>query len=97
MKNVIASLNSFFVGEKKATKPVITKIHPNPSRGPLTIEVEGNVTQLKILSAKDQVLGSFAISDGEMHLNLSSSPRGAYYLVAYYGILESDAVQFILE
>ena len=85
--------------EKKADLvPVIKNVSPNPSKGPITIEVQGHASQLKILNMSGQSLGSFAVAGGgEIHFDLSSMPRGKYLAVAFYGGTESNAVQFTLQ
>src|SRR5690349_21309061 len=46
--------------EKKADLvPVITRIYPNPSQGPITIEIHGHASTLKILNMSGHQLGSF--------------------------------------
>jgi len=78
--------------------PVIKNIFPNPSHGPITIQIEGKASQLKVLNMNGQSLGSFAIiGSGEVHFDLSSSPRGKYMVVVYYGARESNAVQLTLQ
>lgn len=84
--------------EKKSDMvPVIKKVFPNPSSGPLTIQIEGKASQLKVFNMNGQLLGAFAVIGGETHLNFSSSPRGTYIIIAYYGVTQSNAVQFMLE
>lgn len=85
--------------EKKADLiPVIKKVFPNPSHGPVTILIEGKASQLKVLNMSGQALGSFAIiGSGEVQFDLTSSPRGNYMVVAYYGATKSNAVQFTLQ
>jgi hypothetical protein len=78
--------------------PVIKGVFPNPSHGPITIQIEGKASQLKVLNMSGQSLGSFAIiGSGEVQFDLSSSPRGNYMVVAYYGATQSNAVQFTLQ
>src|SRR5258705_3176718 len=49
--------------EKKADLiPVIKKIYPSPSHGPITIEIQGKTSQLKILNMSGHQIGSFAIT-----------------------------------
>ena len=84
--------------EKKSDMiPVIKKVYPNPSHGPVTIEIEGKASQLKVLNMNGQSLGAFAVIGGDTHFDLSSMPRGNYMVVAYYGATQSNAVQFTLQ
>jgi len=85
--------------EKKADLvPVIRKVYPNPSHGPITIEIQGHASQLKILNMSGQPLGSFAVAgSGDIHFDLSSMARGKYLAVAFYGGTESNSVQFTLQ
>ncbi len=83
--------------KKEHLIPIIKKISPNPSHGPVSIQIEGRATLLKIFNMNDQPLGSFAIIGGEVQFDLSSSPRGNYILVAYYGATRSNAMQLTLE
>lgn len=84
--------------DKKSDRiPVITKVYPNPSTGPITIEVEGSASQLKVFNLNGGQLGAFAISGGEIHFDLSKAPRGNYIVIAYYGASQSNAVQFVLQ
>ena len=84
--------------DKKADRiPVITKLYPNPSTGPITIEVQGSASQLKVFNMNGSQVGAFAISGGEIHFDLSKAPRGNYMVIAYYGASQSNAVQFMLQ
>jgi hypothetical protein len=85
--------------EKKADLvPIIKSISPNPSKGPITIEIQGHASQLKILNMSGQSLGAFAvIGAGEVHFDFSSMPRGKYLVVVYYGATESNAMPFTLQ
>jgi hypothetical protein len=76
---------------------VIKNVFPNPSHGPVTIQIEEKASQLKILNMNGQPLGTFAVIGGNTHFDLSSSPRGDYIVVAYYGATKSNAAQFTLE
>jgi len=76
---------------------VIKKIFPNPSHGPVTIEIQGKASQLKILNMSGQPLGAFAVTGGNLQFDLSSMPRGKYIAVAFYGATESNSVQFTLQ
>jgi hypothetical protein len=78
---------------------VIKKVFPNPSHGPIVIQIEGKASQLKIFNGngKGNPLGAFAITGGEMHFDFSSMPRGTYTVIAYYGATVSNAVQFTLQ
>ncbi|MFI5129661.1 MAG: T9SS type A sorting domain-containing protein [Chitinophagales bacterium] len=83
--------------EEKNVDLVIKNVSPNPSHGPITIEIQGKASQLKILNLAGQTLGAFAVTGGNMQFDLSSMPRGKYIVVAFYGGAESNAVQFTLE
>jgi hypothetical protein len=84
--------------EKKGDSiPVIKNIFPNPSHGPVTIQLEGDVSQLQVLNSKGQVLKAFAITGNEIHFDLSSWPRANYIVVAHYGANQSNAFQFTLQ
>jgi ABC-type nickel/cobalt efflux system permease component RcnA len=84
--------------EKKSDlTPVIKQVVPNPSHGPVTIQIQGKASQLKVFNMNGQQLGAFAVTGGDSHLNLTSSPRGDYTVIAYYGATESNAVQFTLQ
>jgi hypothetical protein len=84
--------------EKKSDRiPVIKNVFPNPSSGPLTIQIEGKASQLKVFNMNGQPLGAFAVIGGDTHFNLSSMPRGSYTVIAYYGATQSNAVQFTLQ
>ena len=84
--------------EKKSDRvPVIKNVFPNPSPGPVTIQIEGKASQLKVFNMNGQPLGAFAVIGGDTHFNLSSMPRGSYTVIAYYGATQSNAVQFTLQ
>ena len=84
--------------EKKSDRvPVIKNVFPNPSPGPVTIQIEGKATQLKLLNMNGQPLGAFAVVGGDAHFDLSSMPRGNYKVIVYYGATPSNAVQFTLK
>jgi hypothetical protein len=96
MKNILSFFNN--TKEKKVNLiPVIKKIFPNPSHGPVTIELEGDVSQLRVLNTNLEVLKAFAITGSEIHFDLSSWPRGNYIFVAHYGANQSDPVQLTLQ
>jgi hypothetical protein len=82
--------------EEKKVDLVIKNVFPNPSHGPITIEIQGKASQLKILNMGGQPLGAFAVTGGNMQFDLSNMPRGKYIVVAFYGGTESNAVQFTL-
>ena len=82
--------------KKKDPPPVIKMVYPNPSRGPLTVVIEGKVTQLKIFNMNGQPVGSFSVAGSQVQFDFSSSPRGNYMVIAYYGALQSNAIQFTL-
>ncbi len=83
--------------EKKADLiPVIKNVSPNPSQGPITIEIQGKASQLKILNMSGQQLGAFAVTGGKLQFDFSGMPRGIYIVVAFYGATESNAVHFTL-
>lgn len=82
--------------QKSNIIPVIKKVFPNPSNGPLTIHIEGQATQLKFFNMNGQPIGSFAVTNNEIKFDFSASPRGSYIVVAYYGAAQSNAVQFTL-
>lgn len=77
--------------------PVIKRVIPNPSRGPVTIEIQGKASQLKVFNLNKQPLGAFAITGGDIQFDLSKMPRGQYIVIAYYGATQSNAVQFTLQ
>ena len=77
--------------------PVIKRVVPNPSHGPVTIEIQGKASQLKVFNLNRQPLGAFAITGGDLHFDLSKMPRGHYIVIAYYGATQSNAVQFTLQ
>ena len=77
--------------------PVIKRVVPNPSNGPVTIEIQGKASILKVFNQNKQPLGAFAITGGDLHFDLSSMPRGSYIVIAYYGATQSNAVQLILQ
>jgi Ca-activated chloride channel family protein len=83
--------------QKKDTAPVIKGVFPNPSSGPVTIQIEGKATQVQFLNIKGQVVGTYSVTGGQVQFDFSSSPRGNYIVVAFYGASRSQAVQFILE
>jgi hypothetical protein len=96
MKNILSFFNN--TKEKKGYLiPVIKKIFPNPSHGPITIELEGDVSQLRVLNADAQVIKAFAITGSEIHFDLSSWSRGNYIFVAHYGANQSHPVQLTLQ
>jgi len=84
--------------EKKSDfVPVIKRVIPNPSHGPVTIEIQGKASQLKVFNLNKQPLGAFAITGGDIQFDLSKMPRGQYIVIAYYGATQSNAVQFTLQ
>jgi ABC-type nickel/cobalt efflux system permease component RcnA len=84
--------------EKKSDRvPVIKNIFPNPSHGPVTIQIEGKASQLKVFDMDGQQMGAFAVTGGDVHFDLSTSSRDTYTVIAYYGATPSNAVQFTLE
>lgn len=83
--------------KKEDLVPVIKSVYPSPSHGPITIEIHGKASQVKILNMGGQPLGAFAVTGGDIHFDLSKMPRGKYFVVAFYGATESNAVQFTLE
>jgi len=82
---------------KKDFVPVIKRVIPNPSRGPVTIEIQGKASQLKVFNVNKQPMGAFAITGGDIQFDLSKMPRGNYIVIAYYGATQSNAVQFTLQ
>jgi hypothetical protein len=102
---IIVLVAAFFVyrffkstAEKKSDFiPFIKGIYPNPSHGPITIEIRGKASQLKVFDTEGQQLGAFAVIGGDVQFDLSSSPRGNYIIIAYYGATQSNAVQFTLQ
>ena len=76
--------------------PTIKKIFPNPSGGPLTIQIDGIATQLKISNMEGEVIIAFAIAGNEIHFDFSSWSRGTYTVVAHYGGIQSNAIQLTL-
>ena len=84
--------------EKKSDMiPIIKRINPNPSSGPVAIEIAGKASLLKVLNPKKQVLGTFAITGGDVHFDFTKMPRGKYLVIANYGGAESNAAEFTLE
>ena len=84
--------------EKKSDlTPVIKNVFPNPSTGPVTIQIQGKASQLKILNMNGQSLGAFAIIGGNAKFDFTSMPRGNYKVVVYYGATQSNTVQFTLK
>lgn len=77
--------------------PVIKRVIPNPSHGPVTIEIQGKASQLKVFNLNQQPLGAFAVTGGDLHFDLSKMPKGHYIVIAYYGATQSNAVQFTLQ
>jgi len=77
--------------------PVIKRVIPNPSHGPVTIEIQGKASQLKVFNLNQQPLGAFAVTGGDLHFDLSKMPKGQYIVIAYYGATQSNAVQFTLQ
>ena len=74
-------LYKFFrnTSDKKSDNiPVITKVFPNPTKGPVTIEIKGHASQLKVLNMNGQSLGAFAVSGGEVHFDLHQCQEELY-------------------
>lgn len=82
--------------KKKDPPPSIKTIFPNPSRGPITVVIEGRITQLKFFNMNGQPVGEFSVAGNQAQFDFSSSPRGNYMVIAYYGAERSEAVQFTL-
>jgi len=83
--------------QKKDTAPVIKGVFPNPSHGPITIQIEGKATQVQFFNIKGNVVGTYSVTGGQVQFDFSSSPRGNYIVVAFYGASRSQSIQFILE
>ena len=102
---IVALVAGFFIyrffkstaDKKSDLVPVIKNVSPNPSHGPITIQIQGKASQLKVFDMDGQQLGAFAVTGGEVHFDLSSSSRDTYTIIAYYGATPSNAVQFTLQ
>lgn len=57
------------------------KYYPNPTRGPLTLEVEGNIQEVFLADITGKLLEKFRVNDQrKLEINIRNYPNGIYFL-----------------
>lgn len=57
------------------------KYYPNPTRGPLTLEVEGNIEEVFLADISGKLLEKYKVADQrKLEINIRNYPNGIYFL-----------------
>ncbi len=71
---------SFPQPDDDPAKPVRLRIFPNPTSGPLTVEIEGDAREVFLADFSGKVLARFPVEIPRLDLHLGQYPAGTYFL-----------------
>lgn len=66
--------------------PVRMRIFPNPTAGPLTLEIEGEAKEVFLADFSGKILARFPVENPRLNLHIGQYPAGTYFL----RLLKSD-------
>lgn len=95
---VLAAAGVLLYNYRKRRKPllVITKIYPNPSKGIIHIEFNGESGVLFIMDTNSQVVKHTEISSSGQQFDLTSLKDGVYFAFIKSATTQSGTVKFII-
>jgi len=76
-----AAINSGFIDELKPIEEISWKYYPNPTYGPITIEVSKEVEMLYLTDMSGKILKEIIMNGGtRIQTDLTGLPMGIYFL-----------------